>query len=427
MVGRDRIGYPSVGCEPVKEMKEVKTMKRHVVVGFMVAIASIVALANCEKIGEEENPPVIATEELKVGYVGTYYTDSLEATGGNRPYEWSKTGGQLPPGLSLAREGIIYGTPSQEGTFNFTVQVKDEDGNTASKGLSITILPQGGGGGGSGGGLYDPGFNAQICSGEEWLSAVEVLNIPLDNNILSTLYTILRNDGKPGVVQGNNFIRYANDFGDSLYFCLGDSVTPSRLVVLSHCPVYNLGQIRRLDASLLEMAGYLSRAANGISAEEFFDIIGDRVGRRYYAQQANVYSRVYLESFPCEGYINVPENVTNMAMVGIASTAGGCATASWWSCSRISHFNIDGNQLVGNERSGNIRIFTYWTGTLSVGTHSFSFGYHSDCASWCGPCSYRAYIIDAAGENKTQPLTITVSGQLQPALHALDISELIRP
>ena len=74
------------------------------------------------------------------GTVGVAYSTSLTAAGGSTPYAWSISVGSLPPGLGInAATGLISGTPTTKGTFDFTVQVKDSLGATATAAVSITI------------------------------------------------------------------------------------------------------------------------------------------------------------------------------------------------------------------------------------------------------------------------------------------------
>ncbi|MBI5075236.1 MAG: putative Ig domain-containing protein [Nitrospirae bacterium] len=84
-------------------------------------------------------PLVITTTSLPGGVVGTAYpATTLTATGGFGPKTWSVSAGALPGGLTLSAAGVITGTPTAPGTFNFTVQVTDSSG-TATKPLSIIV------------------------------------------------------------------------------------------------------------------------------------------------------------------------------------------------------------------------------------------------------------------------------------------------
>lgn len=83
----------------------------------------------------------ISTSSLPNGSPGVPYSATLTATGGSIPYSnWTVTAGSLPPGLILnSASGLINGTPTTQGTFQFTVQVTDSVPGTAAKVLSITI------------------------------------------------------------------------------------------------------------------------------------------------------------------------------------------------------------------------------------------------------------------------------------------------
>ena len=92
------------------------------------------------------NPaPTIATTSLPSPWtVGAAYTaPALTASGGTGTYTWTlvATPGPWPPGLSVSAAGILSGTPSAAGTFNFTVRVTDTPGATGDKPFSITINP----------------------------------------------------------------------------------------------------------------------------------------------------------------------------------------------------------------------------------------------------------------------------------------------
>ena len=82
--------------------------------------------------------PTIITDALPDGTVGTPYSQRLFANG-TESIEWRVTYGKLPDGLTLKETtGEISGTPTAEGTAQFTVQALNSVGND-KKELSITI------------------------------------------------------------------------------------------------------------------------------------------------------------------------------------------------------------------------------------------------------------------------------------------------
>lgn len=85
-----------------------------------------------------EDAPVITTTTLPGGAVGTPYHHQLQATGGGFIL-WELFSGELPKGLTLKQTtGEISGTPTAEGTAQFTVRALNSVGND-KKELSITI------------------------------------------------------------------------------------------------------------------------------------------------------------------------------------------------------------------------------------------------------------------------------------------------
>ena len=84
-------------------------------------------------------PLSITTPVLASGTVGTPYSQTVAASGGISPYVWSVSAGTLPDGLTLSASGIITGTPTSAGIFNFTARVTDIPGTLFEKALSIQI------------------------------------------------------------------------------------------------------------------------------------------------------------------------------------------------------------------------------------------------------------------------------------------------
>jgi hypothetical protein len=68
------------------------------------------------------------------------------AAGGQTPYTWSVSSGQVPPGLTFSSgdpgtfiNNVLSGTPTKKGTFGFTMKVTDSLGGTATQSFSITV------------------------------------------------------------------------------------------------------------------------------------------------------------------------------------------------------------------------------------------------------------------------------------------------
>lgn len=58
--------------------------------------------------------------------VNVVYHSQIPASGGTPPYSWAISSGSLPPGLALdSTTGFIDGTPSQNGTYNFSARGTD--------------------------------------------------------------------------------------------------------------------------------------------------------------------------------------------------------------------------------------------------------------------------------------------------------------
>ena len=90
---------------------------------------------NGEPGGTIVSAPAITTESLPEGTVGQPYTATLEATGNN--ITWSSS--DLPTWLTLdVSTGVITGTPTTAGTYNFTVKAENSAGSY-SKELSLTV------------------------------------------------------------------------------------------------------------------------------------------------------------------------------------------------------------------------------------------------------------------------------------------------
>jgi hypothetical protein len=88
-------------------------------------------------VGEQEALTVTLSGP-PAGALGVSYSAVLGASGGTAPYSFSLLAGRLPPGLNLAG-GAIAGTPTEVGTFTFSVQATDSRGATGTGNFTIAI------------------------------------------------------------------------------------------------------------------------------------------------------------------------------------------------------------------------------------------------------------------------------------------------
>jgi YVTN family beta-propeller protein len=84
----------------------------------------------------------LAPATLPSPTIGVAYSETVSASGGTAPYIYSISAGALPAGLTLSPTGVLSGTPTATGTFNFTVTAKDTNGLTTAQAHSFTVAKQ---------------------------------------------------------------------------------------------------------------------------------------------------------------------------------------------------------------------------------------------------------------------------------------------
>lgn len=67
---------------------------------------------------------ISSTSPLPNARVGTAYSHTMVGTTSFGADTWSISSGTLPPGLVLLPAGVIQGTPTTAGTYNFTIQLQ---------------------------------------------------------------------------------------------------------------------------------------------------------------------------------------------------------------------------------------------------------------------------------------------------------------
>ncbi|MEQ1752128.1 MAG: GEVED domain-containing protein, partial [Prosthecobacter sp.] len=84
-------------------------------------------------------PLVIKPPTLPSGSVGTAYTTTtMDADWGVPAYSWTVSAGSLPTGLNLV-SGVLSGTPTAAGTFNFTLRAQDSGTCFGTQAYTVNI------------------------------------------------------------------------------------------------------------------------------------------------------------------------------------------------------------------------------------------------------------------------------------------------
>jgi hypothetical protein len=81
----------------------------------------------------------ITPSQIPGATIAVAYNQALSGVGGTAPYVFNLASGTLPNGLSLSAAGVISGTPTLVGTFNFVVRVTDADGCTGTQAYTIIV------------------------------------------------------------------------------------------------------------------------------------------------------------------------------------------------------------------------------------------------------------------------------------------------
>lgn len=70
-------------------------------------------------------------------------SQTIAASGGTAPYTYAVTSGSLPTGLSLAAgTGVLSGTPTALGTYNFTITATAANSCTGSRAYQVNVVRQ---------------------------------------------------------------------------------------------------------------------------------------------------------------------------------------------------------------------------------------------------------------------------------------------
>lgn len=122
------------------------------------ANATIATATGTGTISNDDVPVTVSPGSLPAATVALPYAQTISASGGVGAYSFAVTAGALPAGITLTTGGVLSGTSTAGGTFNFTITATDSSPvpgpfsgsqaytlivNPASVVLPATILPSG--------------------------------------------------------------------------------------------------------------------------------------------------------------------------------------------------------------------------------------------------------------------------------------------
>jgi uncharacterized protein (TIGR03437 family) len=88
-------------------------------------------------VGRAKEALTTRAVENPVALMGQVYRGELGIAGGRLPFEITITRGSLPPGLRLSGNGLIEGVVLAPGTYHFGVSVRDADGQTVAREITL--------------------------------------------------------------------------------------------------------------------------------------------------------------------------------------------------------------------------------------------------------------------------------------------------
>jgi len=119
-------------------------MRSSRVLALSLALIISVFLAACGGGGGKNTTPTqpltVISTVLPQATVNVPYNFIFQASGGSGTYTWAITKGTLPKGITFdGQTAVLGGTTTQPGTFNFTIQVTDTPGDTASQAVALNV------------------------------------------------------------------------------------------------------------------------------------------------------------------------------------------------------------------------------------------------------------------------------------------------
>ena len=108
---------------------------------WVIALATAAILSQAQQTAPATNLSVtVATGDLPKASLWAPYNFRLSASGGVGVYHWRLLSGSLPPGVKLAGDGEISGTPQETGQFDFVLLLTDSDNPPNQLQKKFTLL-----------------------------------------------------------------------------------------------------------------------------------------------------------------------------------------------------------------------------------------------------------------------------------------------
>ncbi|MBL8166765.1 MAG: putative Ig domain-containing protein [Acidobacteria bacterium] len=106
-----------------------------------LSAAEIQAIFNADRTGNCLCPTItVNPATLPNGVMGQGYNQMLSATGSTSSYTFAITSGVLPTGVTLSTGGVLSGTTTVAGTFNFTVMATDASNCSGTRAYTLNII-----------------------------------------------------------------------------------------------------------------------------------------------------------------------------------------------------------------------------------------------------------------------------------------------
>ena len=105
----------------------------------LLVLLALLGSSTAQQGAATGEPIVLPTAPLPKAFLRRPYHFKLEAQGGITPLNWEVTAGTPPPGVELAPDGTLSGTPTEVDTFHFVATVTDSGKPVAQKKKEFTL------------------------------------------------------------------------------------------------------------------------------------------------------------------------------------------------------------------------------------------------------------------------------------------------